>query len=59
MLLQTIGIRETIPENYLAGVLSSDFLEETLPDLEFLQKDLDSWVDYYNNERIHPGKICN
>ncbi|HCJ1100896.1 TPA: hypothetical protein OUZ74_001284 [Legionella pneumophila] len=23
-----------------------------------LQKDLDEWMDYYNNQRTHQGKIC-
>lgn len=26
--------------------------------LEELQKDLDVWMDYYNDERTHQGKIC-
>ncbi len=26
--------------------------------LEELQKDLDVWMDYYNNERTHQGKMC-
>ena len=24
-----------------------------------LVKNLDNWVDYYNNERTHKGKVCN
>ena len=27
-------------------------------DVESLQKDLDEWVHYYNNERTHQGKMC-
>ena len=27
-------------------------------DLESLQKDLDEWLNYYNNERTHEGKMC-
>ena len=27
--------------------------------IEELQKDLDEWLDYYNNERTHQGKMCN
>jgi hypothetical protein len=23
-----------------------------------LQKDLDEWLDYYNNQRTHQGKMC-
>jgi hypothetical protein len=26
--------------------------------LEELQKDLDTWLDYYNNARPHSGKFC-
>ena len=26
--------------------------------LEELQKDLDEWLEYYNIERTHQGKIC-
>jgi hypothetical protein len=23
-----------------------------------LQIDLDEWIDFYNNERTHQGKVC-
>ncbi|WP_353302142.1 IS3 family transposase, partial [Sessilibacter corallicola] len=26
--------------------------------LEELQADLDEWINYYNNERTHQGKMC-
>lgn len=26
--------------------------------LKPLQKDLDEWIHYYNNERTHQGKMC-
>lgn len=26
--------------------------------MEELQKDLDEWMDYYNNHRTHQGKMC-
>lgn len=26
--------------------------------MEELQKDLDDWMDTYNNDRTHQGKIC-
>ena len=26
--------------------------------MEELQKDLDEWMEYYNNERTHQGKMC-
>ncbi len=27
-------------------------------DLEMLQTDLGSWIEYYNNERTRQGKMC-
>ena len=27
-------------------------------DLAALQKDLDEWLDYYNNQRTYQGKMC-
>ena len=26
--------------------------------MEELQKNLDLWMDYYNNDRTHQGKMC-
>ena len=26
--------------------------------MEELQKDLDNWMDSYNNHRTHQGKVC-
>ncbi|WP_157064611.1 IS3 family transposase, partial [Legionella tucsonensis] len=26
--------------------------------MDELQKDLDEWLQYYNNERTHQGKMC-
>jgi len=26
--------------------------------MEYLQKDLDVWMEYYNNDRTHQGKKC-
>ena len=26
--------------------------------IEELQTDLDEWINYYNNERTHQGKVC-
>ena len=26
--------------------------------IEQLQIDLDQWIDHYNNERSHQGKVC-
>ena len=27
-------------------------------DLDTLQRDLDDWVEFYNQERVHQGKMC-
>ena len=34
------------------------FRKKLYASLEELQKDLDVWIDYYNNERTHQGKMC-
>ena len=26
--------------------------------MEVMQTDLDSWIEYHNNGRTHPGKMC-
>ena len=37
---------------------SNKFGKQIYETIEQLQKDLDEWIDYYNNERTHQGKIC-
>jgi transposase InsO family protein len=59
MLPRTNGIRERFQKTISQAFYQVTFWKKLYHDLESLQKDLDSWVDYYNNERIHPGKICN
>ena len=40
-------------------LLLLDFLEQHYLRLnETLQKDFDEWLNYYNNERTHQGKVC-
>ena len=34
------------------------FRKKLYGDLEDLQKDLDEWLEYYNNKRTHQGKMC-
>ena len=34
------------------------FRKKIYETIEQLQIDLDQWIDYYNNERTHQGKIC-
>ena len=35
------------------------FRKKLYQTLEELQKDLDEWLSYYNNERTHQWKMCN
>ena len=34
------------------------FRKKVYTTLEELQTDLDAWLDYYNHERTHQGKMC-
>jgi len=34
------------------------FRKKIYESLDDLQTDLDNWLDYYNNERTHQGKMC-
>jgi len=34
------------------------FRKKIYTDIEMLQTDLDSWIEYYNNERTQQGKMC-
>ena len=34
------------------------FRKKLYDNLESLQADLDDWVNFYNNERTHQGKMC-
>ena len=55
---QTNGICErfhrTIQEEFYAVA----FRKKLYSSIEELQKDLDEWLNYYNNERTHSGKYC-
>ena len=35
------------------------FRKKLYSTMEELQKDLDEWIESYNNERTHQGKMCN
>ena len=56
---QTNGICERFHKIILQEIYQVTFRKKLYHDLESLQKDLDRWIDYYNNERTHQGKICN
>lgn len=34
------------------------FLKQLYDNMDELQKDLDEWLYYYNNECTHQGKMC-
>ena len=34
------------------------FRKKVYESIEQLQADLDEWIDFYNNERTHQGKMC-
>ncbi len=56
---QTNGICERFHKTILNEFYQITFRKKMYSNIEELQKDLDEWLDYYNNERTHQGKICN
>jgi transposase InsO family protein len=56
---QTNGICERFHKTILQEFYQVTFRKKLYGDLEELQKDLDEWLIYYNNERTHQGKMCN
>ena len=55
---QTNGICERFHKTILNEFYQITFRKKLYADMEALQKDLDEWMDYYNNERTHQGKMC-
>lgn len=55
---QTNGICERFHKTILQEFYQVTFRKKLYGDIEELQKDLDEWIDYYNNERTHQGKMC-
>jgi transposase InsO family protein len=55
---QTNGICERFHKTILQEFYQITFRKKLYTDLEMLQSDLDDWLDYYNNERTHQGKMC-
>ena len=56
---QTNGICERFHKTILNEFYQVTFRKKLYQTLEQLQKDLDEWLSYYNNERTHQGKMCN
>jgi transposase InsO family protein len=55
---QTNGICERFHKTILQEFYQVTFRKKLYVTLEELQKDLDEWIKYYNNERTHQGKMC-
>jgi len=55
---QTNGICERFHKTILQEFYQVTFRKKIYSDIEELQKDLDEWLHYYNNERTHQGKMC-
>lgn len=55
---QTNGIVERFHKTILDEFYHVTFRKKIYSDLDELQKDLDDWLAYYNNERTHQGKMC-
>src|SRR5690625_1988291 len=55
---QTNGICERFHKTILQEFYQVTFRKKLYDNLEELQKDLDVWIDSYNNERTHQGKMC-
>ena len=55
---QTNGICERFHKTILNEFYQVTFRKKLYSSLEELQKDLDEWMIYYNNDRTHQGKMC-
>ena len=55
---QTNGIVERFHKTILNEFYQITFRKKIYEDLESLQADLDTWLEYYNRERTHQGKMC-
>jgi len=55
---QTNGICERFHKTFLHEFYQVTFRKKLYESIEALQADLDIWIDSYNNERTHQGKIC-
>ncbi len=55
---QTNGICERFHKTILNEFYQVTFRKKLYSTMEELQKDLDEWIETYNNERTHQGKMC-
>ena len=55
---QTNGICERFHKTILQEFYQVTLRKHMYHDIESQQKDLDEWLERYNNERTHQGKMC-
>jgi len=55
---QTNGICERFHKTILEEFYMIAFRKKIYSSIEELQADLDDWVNYYNHQRTHQGKMC-
>lgn len=55
---QTNGICERFHKTILQEFFQVTFRKKIYEDIETLQADLDEWMECYNKERTHQGKMC-
>ncbi len=55
---QTNGICERFHKTILQEFYQPALRRKIYGSIDELQKDLDEWLEYYNNERTHQGKKC-
>lgn len=55
---QTNGIFEKFNKAILQELYQITFGKKLFISMKELQKDLDEWLEYYNNDRTHQGKMC-
>jgi len=55
---QTNGICERFHKTILNEFYQVAFRKKIYTTLESMQEDLDAWIDSYNHERTHQGKMC-
>lgn len=55
---QTNGICERFHKTILQEFYQITFRKKLYTNLEMLQADLDAWLQYYNYDRTHQGKMC-
>ena len=55
---QTNGICERFHKTILNEFYQVTFRKKIYDGIEMLQKDLDEWIEIYNTDRTHQGKMC-